>query len=162
MFDPFISALYALPRSALLPILILWLGIGIRSKIAIVFLGAVFPILINAMAGVRTIDEMLLRCARSFGANDRQLFLTLAVPSSVPFIVTGLRLGVGRALVGIVVGELVAATAGIGYMMSVAGATFQTDKVYVGIMLLAGTGYVLTALLKRLESYFETWRPGRS
>jgi NitT/TauT family transport system permease protein len=161
MFDPFITGLYALPRSALLPILILWLGIGIRSKIAVVFLGAIFPILINAMAGVRTIDEMLLRCARSFGANDRQLFLTLALPSSVPFIITGLRLGVGRALVGIVVGELVAATAGIGHMMSVAGATFQTDKVYVGILLLAGAGYLLTALLKRLEARFETWRPER-
>jgi NitT/TauT family transport system permease protein len=162
MFDPFVSALYATPRVALLPLLILWLGIGINSKIAIVFLGALFPILINVTAGMRTIDETLLKCARAFGANDRQIFTSLAVPSSVPFIIAGMRLAVGRGLVGVVVGELVASTAGIGHMMSIAGATFQTDKVFVGIILLAGFGYLLTELLKRLESYFEGWRPERN
>ncbi|MFQ5855958.1 MAG: ABC transporter permease [Anaerolineae bacterium] len=161
MFDPFVSALYATPRVALLPLLILWLGIGVESKMAVVFLGAFFPVLVNTLAGVRTIDEMLLKCARSFGANDRQIFITLALPSSVPFVITGMRLGAGRGLVGVVVGELVAATAGVGYMMSIAGATFQTDKVFVGIILLAGSGYVLVEILKRLEARFESWRPER-
>jgi NitT/TauT family transport system permease protein len=162
MFDPFITTLYATPRVALLPLLILWLGIGINSKIAVVFLGAIFPILINVIAGMRTIEETLLKCARSFGASDRQIFTTLALPSSVPFIVAGMRLAVGRGLVGVVVGELVASTAGIGHMMSIAGSTFQTDKVFVGIILLAGFGYLLTELLKRLEARFESWRPERN
>lgn len=160
-FDPFVSALYATPRVALLPLLILWLGIGVESKMAVVFLGAFFPVLVNTLAGVRTIDEGLLKCARSFAANDRQIFTTLALPSSIPFIITGMRLGAGRGLVGVVVGELVAATKGVGYMMSIAGATFQTDKVFVGIILLASSGYVLVELLKRLERQFEAWRPER-
>jgi len=159
MFNPLISAFHATPRVALLPLLILWLGIGIGSKIAIVFLGAIFPVLITVMAGMRTLDENLLKCARSFGANRRQIFLTLALPSTVPFIIAGMRLAVGRALIGVVVGELVASTAGIGHMMSIAGATFQTDKVFVGILILAGTGYALTELLTRIETHFERWRP---
>lgn len=158
VFDPFISALYATPRIALLPIIILWLGIGLESKAAIVFLGAFFPIVINVIAGMRTLDDSLLRCAYAFGADERSIFRTIALPGTLPFIIAGLRIGVGRGLVGVVVGELVASTAGIGHMMAVAGATFQTDKVYVGIILLALSGYTLTSLLKRLENRFETWR----
>lgn len=162
IFDPFISALYATPRVALMPLLILWLGLGINSKIAVVFLGAIFPIMVNVFSGMRTLDPQLLRCAYCFGATDRQIFLTLAFPSTIPFIIAGMRLAVGRALVGVVVGELVAANAGIGHMMSVAGATFQTDKVFVGILILSGTGYILTELLKLVESHFEVWRTDRS
>ena len=158
IFDLFISALYATPRVALLPILILWLGIGIKSKIAVVFLGAIFPILVNVIAGMSTIDQTLLKCARSFGATDRQIFITLAIPSSIPFLIAGMRLAVGRGLVGVVVGELVASTAGVGHMMSIAGATFQTDKVFVGIILLSGTGVLLTELLKRVELRVAKWR----
>ncbi len=156
--DLFISALYATPRIALLPLLILWLGIGIKSKIAVVFLGAIFPILVNVIAGMNMLDQSLLKCARSFGASDRQIFVTLAMPSSVPFIIAGMRLGVGRGLVGVVVGELVASTAGVGHMMSIAGATFQTDKVFVGIILLSATGIFLTELLKRIEARVARWR----
>lgn len=161
VFDPFVSALYATPRVALLPLLILWLGIGLESKMAVVFLGAFFPVLVNTLAGVRTIDEQLLKCAQSFGATDRQIFTTLALPSAIPFVITGMRLGAGRGLVGVVVGELVAATRGVGYVMSIAGATFQTDKVFVGIILLAVSGYLMVELLKRIETRFESWRPER-
>jgi NitT/TauT family transport system permease protein len=161
MFDPFISAIYATPRVALLPLLILWLGIGIKSKVAVVFLGAVFPILVNVQMGVSAIDTDLLKCARSFGANDRQVFTTLVLPGIVPFIIAGMRLGIGRGLVGVVVGELIASNAGIGHMMSQAGATFQTDKVFVGIVILALTGFLLTEILKRFERHFENWRPDR-
>jgi NitT/TauT family transport system permease protein len=162
LFDPFITMLYVTPRVALLPLLILWLGIGFASKIAVIFLGALFPILINVIAGMRTIDETLLMCARSFGAGNRQIFTTLALPSSIPFLMTGIRVGLGRALVGVVVSEMVASTGGIGHMMSVAGATFQTDKVFVGIILIAAFGYAFTSLLDRLQRYFECWRPPRS
>ena len=161
LLNPFVSALNAMPRVALLPLLIIWFGIGMGSKVAIVFLGAIFPLVLNTFSGVRTMDEQLLRAARSFGANDSQIFRTIALPSSVPFILAGLRLGLGRSLVGIVVGELVAATAGIGYIMAIAGATFQTDKLFVGIFIITGVGVVLTAALDALERRFEAWRPRR-
>jgi NitT/TauT family transport system permease protein len=159
MFEPFVTMLNATPRVALLPLIILWLGIGMQSKVAAVFLGAFFPLVVNVMAGVRAVDETLLKCARSFGASDRQIFTTLALPSSVPFIVAAMRLAVGRGLVGVVVGEMLASTAGIGHMMALASATFQTDKMFVGLLLLAGFGYFLTELLKRLEKRYESWRP---
>jgi NitT/TauT family transport system permease protein len=143
---------------ALLPLIILWLGIGIESKIAAVFLGAFFPILVNVIAGVKTIDATLLKCARSFGANDRQIFLTLALPTSLPFMVAGMQLAVGRGLVGVVVGEMLAAQAGIGHTMALSSAMFQTDRVFVCLILLSGFGYILTILVKRLEKYFEKWR----
>ncbi|HEV2359721.1 MAG TPA: ABC transporter permease [bacterium] len=159
--QPFVSALYSTPRIALLPLLIIWLGIGIWSKIAVVFLVAVFQILINTEAGVRAADEALIKTARSFGANDWQIFTTIVVPGAVPFLIAGLRLGLGQALVGIVVGELYAATAGIGYEIAVAGETFQTDRVFVGIVILATAAIFLMWCLRRLEVRFEAWRPQR-
>ncbi len=159
IFDPFVSFLHATPRIALLPLLLLWLGIGVESKIAVVFLGAVFPVLINIMTSLGTIDPILLKCARSFGANDFQILITLAIPNSIPFAIAGMRLAVGRALVGVVVGELVASTAGVGHMMRIAGGSFQTDKVFVGVILLGSVGYFLTELLRQIESRFEQWRP---
>jgi len=159
--QPFVSALYSTPRVALIPLLIIWLGIGIWSKVAVVFLVAVFQILISTEAGVRAADESLIRTAHSFGANDRQIFTTIVLPGAVPFLIAGLRLGLGQALVGIVVGELYAATAGIGYEIAVAGETFQTDRVFVGIAILASTAILLMWGLRRLEMRFESWRPQR-
>ena len=158
MFEPFITMLNAMPRVALLPLIILWLGIGIESKVAAVFLGAFFPIVITVMKGVKTVDETLLMCAHSFNASDRQIFATLVLPTSVPFIVAGLHLAVGRGLVGVVIGELLASQAGVGHMIMVSSATFQTDKLFVGIFLLAGFGYFLTEALKQVEKLFESWR----
>src|SRR2546425_90663 len=160
-FDPFVTFLYATPRIVLLPLLIIWLGIGVESKVAVVFLGAFFAMVINTTAGVRNLDSHLIRVARSFGASDLQLFRTVALPGSVPFILTGLRLGIGHALIGVVVGELVAARAGVGYFMAIAGATFQSDKVFAGLIIIATTGMVLTYILQRLERHFDAWRPQR-
>jgi ABC-type nitrate/sulfonate/bicarbonate transport system permease component len=159
VLDPFVSALYATPRIALLPLVMIWFGIGIASKIAIVFLGAVFPILVNTITGVRTVNADFVRVARSFGASDRQMFLTVALPSSVPLLLTGLRLGLGHALVGIVVGEMYGATHGLGFLIAVSGARFQTDKVMVGIIIIALAGVALTELLRLIERRFEQWRP---
>jgi ABC-type nitrate/sulfonate/bicarbonate transport system permease component len=159
VLEPFVSALYATPRIALLPLVMIWFGIGIMSKIAIVFLGAIFPILVNTITGVRTIDADFVKVARSFGASDRQLFLTVALPSSVPMLLTGLRLGLGHALVGIVVGEMYGATHGLGFLIAVSGARFQTDKVMVGIILIATAGILLAELLRQIERRFERWRP---
>jgi ABC-type nitrate/sulfonate/bicarbonate transport system permease component len=159
IFDPFINAMNATPRVALLPLVIIWLGIGILSKVGIIFLGAVFPILINTRDGVKTTPYNLLNAARSFGASQWQIFRSVVLPSTVPFILTGLRLGVGRALIGVMVGELYAATAGIGFMITVAGATFQTDKVFVGVLIFAITGMIAMELLTKLEARFSKWRP---
>jgi len=159
IFDPFINAMNATPRVALLPLVIIWLGIGILSKVGIIFLGAVFPILINARDGVKTTPYNLLTAARSFGASEWIVFKSVVFPSTVPFILSGLRLGLGRAIVGVMVGELYAATAGIGFMITVAGATFQTDKVFVGVLVFALTGMIGMELLTRVERRFDTWRP---
>src|SRR5947208_1809500 len=145
VLDPFVSALYATPRIALLPLLMIWFGIGLMSKIAIVFLGAIFPILVNTITGVRTLHADFVKVARSFGASDRQIFLTVALPSSVPLLLTGLRLGLGHALVGIVVGEMYGATHGLGFLIATSGARFQTDKLMVGILLIAATAAALVA-----------------
>ena len=161
VLDPFVSALYATPRIALLPLLMIWFGIGFASKIAIVFLGAVFPILVNTVTGVRTLDADFIKVARSFGATDRQLFATVALPSTVPLLLAGLRLGLGHALIGIVVGEMFGASSGVGFLISVSGARFQTDKMMVGIVIIAFAGMLLTALLRAIERRFERWRPSR-
>jgi NitT/TauT family transport system permease protein len=159
IFDPFVNALNATPRVALLPLVIIWLGIGILSKVGIIFLGAVFSILINTRDGVKTTPVNLLNAARSFGASEWMVFKTVVVPSTIPFILTGLRLAVGRALVGVLVGELYAATAGIGFMITVAGATFQTDKVFVGVGIFALSGMIGMELFTKVERRFDKWRP---
>ena len=158
IFDPFINAMNATPRVALLPLVIIWLGIGVLSKVGIIFLGAVFPILINTRDGVKTTPHNLLTCAKSFGASEWMLFKTVVLPSTLPFILTGLRLATGRALVGVMVGELYAATAGIGFMITVAGATFQTDKVFVGVGIFAISGMILMEALTKVEARFDKWR----
>lgn len=160
--DPFVTFFYSIPRVALTPLLIIWFGIGINSKIAVVFLGAIFAIVINTAAGVRNLDPALIKAARSFGASDAQLFRTVVLPGSVPFILTGLRLGLGHALTGVVVGELVAAQAGVGLMMATAGATFQTSKVFVGLVIVATTGVLMTYVLSRIEQRFQSWKPNPS
>ena len=159
IFDPFINAMNATPRVALLPLVIIWLGIGILSKVGIIFLGAVFPVLINARDGVKTTPLNLHNAARSFGASEWMIFKTVVLPSTIPFILTGLRLALGRAIVGVMIGELYAATAGIGFMITVAGATFQTDKVFVGVLVFALTGMIGMELLTRVERRFDKWRP---
>jgi NitT/TauT family transport system permease protein len=159
VLEPFVSALYATPRIALLPLLMIWFGIGIMSKFAIIFLGAIFPILVNTITGVRTVNADFVKVARSFGSSDWQLFLTVALPSSVPLLLTGLRLGLGHALIGIVVGEMYGAQHGIGFLISMSGARFQTDKVMVGIIIIAFAGVALTSLLRVVERRFERWRP---
>ncbi len=159
--DPFVTFLYATPRIVLLPLFIIWFGIGMESKIAVIFLGAFFAILINTTAGVRNLDSHLIRVARSLCAGDFVIFKTIALPGSVPFILTGLRLGIGHALIGVVVGELVAAQHGIGRMMAIAGATFQSSKVFAGLFFIAAAGMLLTYVLQRLERHFDAWRPQR-
>lgn len=158
MLDPLVNFMYAVPRVALTPLLIIWLGIGLTSKIALVFLVAVFPVLINTSSGVRSLDSQLVRTARCFGAGDLQIFRTVALPASVPFILSGLRLAVGQAIIGVFVAELVGAQHGIGQMMTDAGNQFQTSTVFVGLIIFAAAGVVFTALVRGVERHFDAWR----
>src|SRR5438309_10433537 len=153
--DPFVTFFNAIPRVSLTPLLIIWFGIGVTSKIAAVFLGALFAIIINAAVGVRNLDPALIKAARSFGANDIQLFRTVVLPGCVPYILAGFRLGLAHALTGVVVAELVAAQAGVGLMMATAGATFQTSKVFVGLVIIATTGVIITNIFSRMEKRFQ-------
>src|SRR5215475_9939025 len=119
--DPFLNALYAAPRIAMMPLIIIWFGIGMWSKVFIVFLSAFFPILVNTVAGIRNMDRDLLRAARAFCASDWQIFKTLAIPGSVPFILTGVRQGVAVGLIGVVVGEMLGSSEGVGFMVAYGG-----------------------------------------
>jgi len=157
--DPFVTFFNAIPRVSLTPLFIIWFGIGINSKIAVVFLGALFAIVINAAVGVRNLDPALVKAARSFGATDAQLFRTVVLPGCVPFILAGFRLGLAHALTGVVVAELIAAQAGVGLMMATAGATFQTSKVFVGIVIIAGAGVLITNVFARIERRYQSWKP---
>lgn len=157
-FDPFVSFLYAIPRVALGPLLVVWLGIGLNSKVALVFLIAVFPVLVNTSSGVRSLDPHLIRVARCFGAGDLEIFRTIALPGSVPFILGGLRLAIGQALIGVFVAELLGAQHGIGAMLENAGQQFQTDIVFAGLLIFAAAGMLLTAAVRWLERRFDAWR----
>jgi ABC-type nitrate/sulfonate/bicarbonate transport system permease component len=159
LLGPFIDALNAVPRVTLLPLIIIWLGIGIWSKVAVVFLGAMIPIAISTQSGVRTSEARFIRVARSFSASRMKIFTSIVLPGTVPFIFTGLKYGAGRALLGVVVGELYASTAGLGHMIADAGNTFQTDVVFFGVAIFMAAGLIVVALLDALERHFEKWRP---
>jgi ABC-type nitrate/sulfonate/bicarbonate transport system permease component len=159
ILGPFVDTLNAVPRLTLLPLLIIWFGIGIWSKVAVAFLGAVIPIVISALAGVKTNEARFLAMAKSFSASRRKIFGSVILPGTVPYIFTGLKYAAGRALLGVVVGELYASTAGLGHMIAEAGNMFQTDTLFFGVLIFTATGLVVVALLDRLERRFERWRP---
>ncbi|HKC20829.1 MAG TPA: ABC transporter permease [Candidatus Dormibacteraeota bacterium] len=159
--DPFMAFFYSVPRIALAPLLIIWFGIGIWSKVAVIFLGAFFPIAINAMAGIKSLDPLLLRAARSFGARDAQIFRTIALPGTVPFILTGIRLGIGHALIGVVVAELLAGQYGIGKLMQDSFAVFNMPTGFAALIIIAASGVILTIIIQRIERRFDAWRPNR-
>lgn len=159
MFDPYVTALNATPRIVFLPVLILWLGLGIWSKIMIVFIGALFPLLINTYEGVKNVDRVLVNVVRSFGANEWQVMKMVVLPNSLPYIVVGFRLAIGRAILGVVVGEFYGATKGLGAMMAKAASAFQVDIVFVGAAIFMGISLVFTLTVKKIEAKLSRWRP---
>jgi ABC-type nitrate/sulfonate/bicarbonate transport system permease component len=161
LLDPFLNALYATPRIAMVPMIIIWFGVGMWSKVFIVFISAFFPVLINTVGGIRSVDADLLRAARAFCASDWQIFKTVAIPGSVPFILTGVRQGVALGLIGVVVGEMFGGSQGVGFMVAYGGQTFATDTLFVGVTIIALAGILLTALAEKLERRFSRWRPER-
>jgi NitT/TauT family transport system permease protein len=156
--DPIINFLYASPRIAIAPLLIIWFGIDMGSKVAIIFLMAVFPIIINTALGVRSVDHDLVELARSFNASHWQLLRTVVMPFSVPFIVTGVRIGMGVAFIGVVVGEFIASTAGIGFAIQQAASSFEVDMVFVGLVIVGVAGVLMTEALRHLEAKLARWK----
>ena len=160
VLDPPLMALYMAPTLILLPIMVIWLGIGIASKVAVVFLGAIFPIIVNTMAGMREADEKLIQAARCFGANKFDVFIRILIPGSLPAILMGMRLAVGRAVLGVVVGELYASQAGIGHQLIAYGAAMRIDRLLVYALIISAFGYAMTSLVRLLETRVQRWRFG--
>jgi NitT/TauT family transport system permease protein len=158
LIDPWISALYATPYIALAPLFVLWLGIGLASHAAVVFIGVFFPVLINTYTGLTNTEPILIEMARSCNANAVQIFTKVRFPAALPYIVTGLRLGVARGLVGVVVAEIFGAKAGLGYRILVSGNSFDTAGLFAGILIIATAGVISVELLKWFERWMAPWR----
>lgn len=155
---PLIAATFPIPKIALLPLLILWLGIGEASKVAVITLGVFFPMAINTYAGVRHADPLLVRAAVSFGAGRWSLVRKVMLPSALPMIFAGLKLGAGTSLLLLVAAEMIAATSGIGFLVLHAQNLMETTKLMVGIVLLSLLGVCSHWLLTRLERAVIPWR----
>ena len=159
LLDPYVTSMNASPRIVWLPLMILWFGIGIWSKIVIVFAGAVFPLLINTYAGVKNVNRVLVNVVRAFGANEWQLMKVVVLPNSLPYIIVGLRLAIGRAILGVVVGEFFGSSQGLGYMIASAASNYKVDVVFVGVAIFMALSVILTFSVKYLESRLASWRP---
>ena len=157
IIQPWISSLYATPTIALAPLFILRMGIGIWSKVLVVITLVLFPVSINTEAGLRTTSERLIEMLRSFGASPQQIFLKVSLPSALPFILAGLKLGIGRGLIGVVVAELFGSRAGIGRLISAAADSFNMPDLFVGVVLLAAAGIAMTAGFGWIESRLVPW-----
>ncbi|HKN09214.1 MAG TPA: ABC transporter permease [Pseudomonadota bacterium] len=155
--QPWISGLYATPTIALAPLFILWLGIGIWSKVLVVIFLVLFPVTINTEAGLRTTSERLIEMLRSFGASPQQIFLKVSLPSAMPFILAGLKLGIGRGLIGVVVAELFGSRAGLGRLISQSADAFNMPELFAGVVVLAVAGIVMTAGFTWLEGRLVPW-----
>jgi ABC-type nitrate/sulfonate/bicarbonate transport system permease component len=158
VFDPWIAVLYSTPLIASMPLIIAWFGIGFESQVVMVVLVSVFPLLVNVIVGSRQVDDSLLRMARSFGASQAAVLRTLVLPSLIPYIVTGVRIGVGAGLVGVVIGEYFEGSNGIGGMILKAGEQLDSAGVFVGLVILSGTALTLTSLIRALERKVSLWR----
>lgn len=159
MFDPFITAFNATPRLVFLPLVMLWFGLGLWSKVVIVFIGALFPILINTYEGVRNSDRLLINVVRSFGAREWDVARLVVVPNAMPYIIAGLRLSIGRAVLGVVVAEFFGSESGLGVMMVQAAGRYQVDVVFSGLIIFAVITLAMTAAVQVLENRLGRWRP---
>jgi ABC-type nitrate/sulfonate/bicarbonate transport system permease component len=162
MLDPFITAFNATPRLVFLPLVMLWFGLGLWTKVIIVFIGALFPILINTYEGVRNADRTLINVVRSFGASEWDVARLVVVPNAMPYIIAGLRLAVGRAVLGVVVAEFFGSESGLGVMMVQAAGRYQVDVVFSGLIVFAALSLALTAMVQVLENRLSLWRPQKA
>ena len=158
ILDPFINALYAIPRIALVPLIILWAGLEFTGKVTILVSVAIFPITVNTFAGIRDVRGSMLEIGRAYGATDWQIFSKIIMPAAVPFIMAGIRLAVGLAIIGIVVAEFFTAISGLGGMIVEYANVFATAKLFVPIIVIAIVGVVLTEFVMWLERRMSRWR----
>ncbi len=157
LFDPFIMALYATPRVALIPLFVVWFGVGMESKVFVVFIGAIFPVLVNTMTGIRQVDPLLLRLGRSYCASERRIFVKILLPAALPAMMTGLRLGWGRGILGVIIGEMYVSMAGLGHLISTSGNAMRTDELFFLVLVVAGLGYLATNGFRLLERKLTPW-----
>lgn len=158
-FDPWLNFFNALPRVALVPLVVLWAGLGVEMKMVIVFLGGFFSIILPTVEGVRTVERSLLDVSRSFRARERLIFTSLVIPGTLPFIASGMRVAVGRVLAGVIIAEFYAQTQGIGVMISRSSQTEQPDRMLFGVLIFTLLGIVLTEVVGSVERYLQRWRP---
>jgi ABC-type nitrate/sulfonate/bicarbonate transport system permease component len=156
--DWLINAFYATPLVALIPLVILWFGLGFSAKLFIVFLFALFPVLINTSIGVKNVNRSLIDVGVAFVANERQIFTKIILPASLPYIMAGLRLGIGRAIIGMVTAEFFTAISGLGGLVVKYGNQFRTDQMLVPVIILMGLGVILTGSLQRAEQLIAPWK----
>ena len=153
----YITFLYSIPSVALVPLIVLWAGFETTAKVIILFLFAFFPMVINTYQGVKSVDAKLLEVGRAFRCSERQLWAHIVLPGALPFIVTGIRLALGRGMIGMVLADLYTAISGIGYLIVRSASTFQVDKMFVPIVTLGLLGVTLTALLRMVERQVAPW-----
>jgi len=158
----YITFLYSIPSVALVPLIVLWAGFDTMAKVIILFLFAFFPMVINTYQGVKSVDPKLLEVGRAFRCSEGQLWGNIILPAALPFIVTGLRLALGRALIGMVLADLYTAISGIGYLIVRTASTYQVDKMFVPIVTLGLLGVTFTALLRLAEKYVAPWTAASS
>jgi NitT/TauT family transport system permease protein len=156
--NPWMTTLYTTPRIAFAPVLLLWFGVGGGAKVAIVFLGCIFPILINSYYGMRVVNREFVELARSFRLGRWALFFKILLPASVPFILAGIRLSVGRGLTGVAIAEWFGATEGLGYLIFFAGQTLNIPTLFVGVAVFAALGIIFFEIVRRVEYYATPWR----
>jgi NitT/TauT family transport system permease protein len=153
-----VNALSATPTVALTPLIVLWFGYDVMAKTVVVFLFVVFPVLINTQRGVREVDPELIEVATTFCSSERRMWIDLVLPSALPYIVTGIRLAIGRALIGVIVAEYYTALSGLGNLIATSANSFQTARMFVPITLVTVIGVVLTAILEWIEHRLARWR----
>ena len=151
LLDPYISALNAVPRVALMPLIILIFGIGLSSKMFLVFLGSYFPILINTFNGVKNIDPLMIDMAKSFGAKKLNLMIDIFIPSIMPYLLAGLRIGLSIAFIMVIVGEFFAATQGVGYMIAFEAGRYNTSAVMAWVLIISAMTIFFTEIIRYFE-----------
>jgi NitT/TauT family transport system permease protein len=158
ILDPYVNAFYAMPTVAMVPLVIIWLGLGFEAKVFLTWLVSVFPVIINAQIGVMNVPPAYLETARAFGCDRWQLFRRVILHAAVPFLIAGIRLGLGRALVGVIVAEMFTALTGLGSMIVFYGNTFRTAELFVPMVVLAILSIAITNLIYRMERWIAPWR----
>lgn len=156
--EPLISATYPIPKSSILPLILLIFGLGETSKVVMVAIGVFYPVAINATAGVLEINKIYLDVGKNYRASRWNTFRTIALPGALPFIMTGIKLGVGMGLVLIALAEMIGAKSGLGYMIWNAWETFSVETMYVGLFVIAVVGFVFNIVLNELERFIIPWK----